>query len=131
MPWPAFKATYHAGIGYQVPGMRVDITRRNPDGPVEGGGGLPLAAAQRQIQVVSGQFARNESEPGAGLVPGAGTATPAPAAVNERLLQLWTTPYGVINAAMKAGGNANVSVDRGATTLTFPAASTHLKATLN
>jgi len=131
MPWPAFKATYHAGIGYQVPGMRVDITRSNPDGAVQGGGGLPLAAAQRQIQVVSGQFAWNESEPGAGLVPGAGTATPAPAAVNERLLQLWTTPYGVIKAAMKAGANAKASVERGATIITFPAVGTLVKATLN
>src|SRR5713226_218534 len=51
MPWPAFKATYHASISYLVPGMRVDVTRTNPDGQVQGGGGLPLAAPQRQIQV--------------------------------------------------------------------------------
>src|SRR6202158_6447875 len=59
-PWPAFKVTYHASLSYAVPAMRVDVTRSNPEGLVQGGGGLPLAAPQRQIQVVSGQFARNE-----------------------------------------------------------------------
>jgi glyoxylase-like metal-dependent hydrolase (beta-lactamase superfamily II) len=131
LPWPAFKATYHASISYLVPGMRIDITRTNPDGPVQGGGGLPLAAPQRQIQVVGGRFAWNESEPGAGLVPGAGTATPAAAAVNDRLLQLWTTPYGVVKAAMEAGASTKVSVERGATIITFPAAGATVKATLN
>ena len=131
MPWPAFKATYHASISYLVPGMRVDITRTNPDGPVQGGGGLPLAAPQRQIQVAAGKFAWNESEPGAGLVPGAGTATPAPAAVNDRLLQLWTTPYGVVKAAMAAGPNTKVSIERGSRVITFPAAGATVKATLS
>src|SRR5215472_13236543 len=66
-PWPAFKLAYHASLSYAVPAMRVDVTRSNPYGPVQGGGGLPLAAPQRQIQVVSGQFAWNEPAPGAGL----------------------------------------------------------------
>src|SRR5262249_124475 len=79
----------------------------------------------------SGKLAWNESEPGAGLVPGAGTATPQPAAVNDRLLQLWTTPYGVVKAAMKAGANTKVSVERGATVVTFPTVGTTMKATLD
>jgi glyoxylase-like metal-dependent hydrolase (beta-lactamase superfamily II) len=85
--------------------MRVDVTRSNPDGLVQGGGGLPLAAPQRQIQVVSGQFAWNESVPGAGFIPGS-TATPAPDALQERLLQLWTTPFGVLKMAVRAGSAA-------------------------
>src|SRR5713101_6306681 len=93
MPWPAFKTTYHVSLSYRAEAMRVDVTRSNPDGPVQGGGGLPLAAPQRQIQVVSGKFAWNESAPGAGFVPGT-TATPAPGAANDRLLQLWSTPFG-------------------------------------
>src|SRR6202158_6561673 len=64
-PWPAFKVTYHASLSYAVPAMRVDVTRSNPDGLVQGGGGLPLAAPQRQIQGGSGQFAWDESNPGA------------------------------------------------------------------
>ena len=128
--WPAFKVSYHASIGYVVPGMRVDLTRTNPDGPVQGGGGLPLAAPQRQIQVVSGKFAWNESTPGAGFAPGT-TATPAPAAVNDRLLQMWTTPHGIVKAARAAAASAKITLEGGATVVTFPAAGTTVKATLN
>jgi hypothetical protein len=116
---PEFKATYHASISYAVPAMRVDVTRSNPDGVVQGGGGPPLAAPQRQIQVVSGKFAWNESVPGAGFIPGS-TATPTPDAVNDRLLQLWTTPFGVLKMAVKAGAAAKASMEGGATVITFP-----------
>src|SRR5579864_6353833 len=106
-PWPAFKVSYHASLSYAVPAMRVDVTRSNPDGIVQGGGGLPLAAPQRQIQVVSGKFAWNESVPGAGFAAGT-TATPTPDAVNDRFLQLWMTPFGVLKMAVKAGAAAKV-----------------------
>jgi len=118
-PWPPFKVTYHASLSYAVPAMRVDVTRSNPDPPVQGGGGLPLAAPQRQIQVVSGQFAWNESTPGGGLTPGT-TAAPAPGAANDRLLQLWTTPFGALKAAERAGANAKVAMEGGNTVITFP-----------
>jgi glyoxylase-like metal-dependent hydrolase (beta-lactamase superfamily II) len=130
MPWPAFKVTYHASLSYAVPAMRVDITRSNPDGLVQGGGGLPLAAPQRQIQVVSGEVAWNESTPGAGLTPGT-TATPAPGAAGDRLLQLWTTPFGVLKAAERAGASAKVIVEGGATVIAFPLAGIPIKVTLN
>lgn len=117
--WPEFKATYHVSLSYAVPAMRVDITRSNPDGLIQGGGGLPLAAPQRQIQVVSGKFAWNESVPGAGFTPGT-TAAPAPDAANDRLLQLWMTPHGVLKMAAKAGSAAKVSSEGGATVITFP-----------
>jgi hypothetical protein len=118
-PWPPFKVTYHASLSYALPAMRVDVTRSNPDPPVQGGGGLPLAAPQRQIQVVSGQFAWNESTPGAGLTPGT-TATPALGASNDRLLQLWTTPFGALKAAERAGANAKLAMEGGNTVITFP-----------
>jgi len=119
MPWPPAKATYHASLSYFIPAMRVDVTRSNPDGPVQGGGGLPLAAPVRQIQVVNGTFAWNESVPGAGFTPGT-TATPAPGSANDRLLQLWSTPYGALKAAERAGANARITQDGGATFITFP-----------
>src|SRR5216684_1043492 len=119
LAWPAFKVTYHASLSYAVPAMRVDVMRSNPEGLVQGGGGLPLAAPQRLIQVVSGQFAWNESVPGAGFAPGT-TATPAPGAANDRLLQLWTTPFGVLKMAERAGANAKVTTEGGATVITFP-----------
>src|SRR5579872_717108 len=117
--WPEFKVTYHASLSYAVPAMRVDVMRSNPDGLVQGGGGLPLAAPQRQIQVVSGRFAWNESVPGAGFIPGS-TATPVPDALHERLLQLWTTPFGVLKMAARAGSAAKVTTEGGATVITFP-----------
>jgi glyoxylase-like metal-dependent hydrolase (beta-lactamase superfamily II) len=120
-PWPPAKVTYHASLSYRVPAMRVDVTRSNPDGLIQGGGGLPLAAPVRQIQVVSGNFAWNESVPGAGLIPGT-TATPTPGLANDRLLQLWSTPHGALKAAELAGPNARVTEEGGATIITFPLA---------
>jgi hypothetical protein len=119
-PSPAFKTEYHVALAYNPPAMRVEMTRTNPDGPIQGGGGLPPAVPQHSIQVVREKYAWNESEPGAGLVPGKGTATPAMTAVNERLLQLWLLPYGVINAALAAGDKTKISAENGATVITFP-----------
>ncbi|HLK46779.1 MAG TPA: MBL fold metallo-hydrolase [Bryobacteraceae bacterium] len=129
-PWPAFKVTYHASISYALPAMRVDITRSNPEGPVQGGGGLPLAAPQRQIQVVSGDFAWNESVPGAGFIAGS-TATPAPGAAADRLLQLWVTPFGVLKMAERAGTSAQLSTEAGLSIITFPLGGQTVKLSLN
>jgi len=132
-PWPPARVAYHASLSYAVPAMRVDVTRSNPDGPIQGGGGLPLAAPVRQIQVVSGNFAWNESVPGGGFIPGT-TATPAPAAISDRLLQLWSTPHGVLKAAERAGANAKVTEEGGTIVITFPLAApagTTMRVTLN
>jgi hypothetical protein len=114
---------YHAALGYNPPAMRVEITRT--------GAGAP----QHSIQTVRENYAWNESEVGAGLVAGNGTATPAVNAVKERLLQLWTLPYGVVKAALAAGDKTTVSTENGATILTIPLtgqlAGTTLKATLD
>jgi hypothetical protein len=88
--------------------MRVEITRETPP--------------QHSIQVVREKYAWNESEVGAGLVPGKGTATPAMAAVDERLLQIWILPYGIVKAAIAAGDKTRVSNANGLTTVTFPLA---------
>lgn len=118
-PWPPFKVTYHVSLSYAIPAMRVDLTRSNPDGVVQGGGGFPLPGPQRQIQVVNALFAWNESVPGAGFIPGT-KATPAPAAVRERLVQLYTTPFGALKAAAQAGPAAKVMVVNGTTSIAFP-----------
>jgi hypothetical protein len=105
---PAFKTEYHAALGYNPPAMRVEMTRTSSGAP------------QHTIEVVRDKYAWDESEIGAGLVPGKGTATPAMAAVNNRLLQLWILPYGVIKAAVAAGDKTKVSTENGATVITFP-----------
>lgn len=128
LPWPEFKVTrYVASVNYATPAMRVELERTNPDQGARGGGGLPLLAPQQQNQAVSGSVAWN--------VAGQ-TATPAAAAVSDRLLALWTTPHGVIKAAMNAGARTVVTrhreVDgRTTTTIHYPAGSTSVKATLN
>ena len=40
--------------------------------------------------------------------------------VTDRLLRLWTTPIGLYKAAATAGAKAQVTIENGATVLTFP-----------
>jgi hypothetical protein len=100
-------AEYHAALAYIPPAMRVEVTRKG-------------AADAHTIQTVRENYAWNESEIGAGLVPGKGTATPAIPAAKDRLLQLWIVPYGVIKAAIAAGDKTKVSAENGSTVITFP-----------
>jgi len=113
--WPSFKTEYHAALAYNPPAMRVEMTRANPGVFV-----LGTAAPYHTIQVVRDKYAWDESEMGAGLVPGKGTATPAMAAVNNRLLHLWILPYGVVKAALAAGDKTRISMENGATVIAFP-----------
>ena len=101
------KTDFHIALGYNPVAAREEFTR-TPDG----------GAAQHTIQTVRDTYAWNESEIGAGLVPGKGVATPAMAAVRERLLQIWMLPYGVVKAAYAAGDKSVVSTAGGATTST-------------
>ena len=114
-PWTAFKTDYHVALGYKPPAMRVEMTR-TPVGAAAQGGAAPL----HTFEVVRDAYAWDESEIGAGLVPGKGTATPVMSAANYRFLQLWILPYGVIKAALAAGDKTKLSTENGATVLTFP-----------
>lgn len=93
---------HRTSINYSVPGMRVDYRRQAAGG-----------AAARQIEVVSGAAAWNETERGRG-------ATPARDKVKERLVYLWTTPMGIVKAARAAGPKATIRSAGGATVLSFP-----------
>ena len=104
----ALKTEYHVALGYNPPAMRIEMTRT---------GG---AAPQHSIQTVRENYAWNESETGAGLISGKGTATPAAAALKDRLLQLWILPHGLVKAALAAGDKTKVSAENGATVITFP-----------
>jgi hypothetical protein len=85
-----------------VPGMRVDYT-------CAAGGGT----GERRIEVVAGEFAWNETEPGR-------NGTPAPGTAQERLLQAWMLPQGVIKAARLAGAKAAFAMENGKPVVTFP-----------
>jgi glyoxylase-like metal-dependent hydrolase (beta-lactamase superfamily II) len=90
--WPRFiQRTYSAAINYQTPAMRLVQVRSQGEHPPRGGGAQPVGADQRTVSVVSGKFAWQEA---------GAQAVPNPAAVGDRVLQLWATPHGVIKAAM-------------------------------
>src|SRR5262245_14952089 len=72
------KTDFYVALGYSPVAARVEITR-TPDG----------GAAQHVIETVRDTYAWNESEIGAGLIPGKGVATPAMSVVRERLLHIW------------------------------------------
>lgn len=107
-PWPQHKVTrYDVSIAYDMAGMRVNLERVGPDG-----------AFQEEILAVSGRHAWNESEPGAGLVDGEGTATPAMDAWVDRSLAFWMLPQGFVKAALLADSGIAVTQDGGMTVLT-------------
>ena len=101
-------ATWKISLNYTMSGMRFDYTH---DG-------------QRTIEVVSDKYAWNEDAPG-------GKATPMPAALQERQVQLLLTPIGMAKAAKAAGDAAKVTTAAGVTTLTFPSNGATITATLN
>jgi hypothetical protein len=103
------KTDFHVALGYNPAAARFELTR-TPDG----------GAARHTIETVRETYAWNESEIGAGLVPGKGVATPAMAAARGRLLSVWMLPYGVVKAAYAAGDKTVVSTAGGATTITVP-----------
>lgn len=89
--WPRFNIpTFTRAINYETASLRDEQMRSRAEMPPRGGG-VPAVGEVRQVQVVSGDFAWN--------VAGE-TAAPAPVALVERQLQLWTTPHGVIKAAL-------------------------------
>ena len=118
-PWPAVPLkSYTATINYDTGAMRVDLVRTM--GPLmPRGGGAPFTGDQRQIQLVSGNFAWNMPAPAANAPAGAAApqAAPQAAAQPERMLALWATPQGFVKAAM--ANNATTRQTRGGTEVTF------------
>lgn len=94
-PWPRFNVkSYTRLIEYETPLLREEKVRTQGENPPRGGGGQPLAGEQRQVQIVSGQYAWNVA---------GNNATPAPAAMDERLLQVWLTPAGFVKTGLING----------------------------
>ncbi|PYN22165.1 MAG: MBL fold metallo-hydrolase [Candidatus Rokuibacteriota bacterium] len=90
MPWPRFVVkSYTRAVSYETASIRDELVRTLGETPQRGGGagGLAPGGEQRQIFVARGDFAWNV----------VGDATnPAPVALLDRQLQLWTTPHGVV-----------------------------------
>ena len=116
-PWPRFEVkTYTVQIDYQAPAMKLDMLRAQGEHPPRGGGAQPFASDQRTTQVVSGKNAWSE---------GGAQPAPNPAAVSERLRQIWLTPHGVVKAALASGAPVDTNV------FTFKAEDRDVKVTLN
>ena len=115
--FPRFiQRTYNAAINYQTPAMRLIQVRSQGENPPRGGGQQALAGDQRAVAVVSGKFAWQEA---------GNQAQPNNGAAGDRLRQLWTTPHGVIKAAMANSGKVDGNV------VTVTVEGREVKATLN
>lgn len=115
LPWPQFDVSrYVATVDYQTPSARVQMTRLQT---VEPGRARPAPVEQRPDQYVSGPTAWNL----AAAAPGGQPVVQAqPAAVEERVMEIWTTPHGFLKAAaannatsQPANGGVNVSFTMG------------------
>ena len=99
LAWPAFDVTaFTASVNYETPAARVQMTRKQV---VEPGRVRPAPVDQKVDQYISGSAAWN--------APAAanGTPAPAPAAVEERRMEIWSTPHGFLKAAV--ANNATTS----------------------
>ena len=98
LPWPQFDVSaYDAAINFDTASARVRMTRKQT---VEPGRQRPVPVEQKPEQLVSGTHAWNLAAP-AGAQPGtAPAAQPAPAAVEERTMEIWSTPQGFVKAAL-------------------------------
>jgi glyoxylase-like metal-dependent hydrolase (beta-lactamase superfamily II) len=115
LPWPAFEVSrFTAAVDFEASASRVQITRIQI---VEPSRQRPAPTEQKVEQDVAGTVAwnvavANNSAPGT-----APTTTAQPAAVAERLAEIWSTPQGFLKAAIAnkaaskpaAGGAAEIS----------------------
>lgn len=95
-PWPRFNVkSYTRVINYETASSREELVRTQAENPPRGGGAQPIIGEQRQVLAVggSGTFAWNVA---------GDTATPVPAAAEERALQIWLTPHGFLKSAQSS-----------------------------
>lgn len=117
LPWPPFDvSSFTARIAYDTPAARVEMVRTQV---VDPGRERPAPVEQRPVQLVSGTFAWNLATPPGAAAGAAPTAQPQPAAVDERLAEIWTTPHGFLRAA--AANNATSTPANGGSEITFTA----------
>ena len=107
--WPRFEMTsYTKTINYDAKSSREEITRRQGNYPPRGGGGTPIQGEQRQIFVVSGDYAWNVD--GTNPVPLTTRYLYAIPFAELRQLDIWLTPHGFLKSAMAAGNATATTV---------------------
>lgn len=109
--WPRFElSSYAATVDYEIPAARVQQTRKQA---LEAGRERPAPVEQKADQFVNAGWAWNLTTP-AGKAP---TAQAQPAAVEERIADVWTTPQGFIRAAL--ANNAQVKAVKAGAEVSF------------
>jgi glyoxylase-like metal-dependent hydrolase (beta-lactamase superfamily II) len=90
-PWPRFTVTdFTRAVDYQASALRDEYVRARAEDPPRGGG-VPSRGEQRVRAFLSGDYAWN-------VVNDA--PVPVPITLADRRFQLWSTPHGVIKAAL-------------------------------
>ncbi len=104
-PWPRFDVTsYSRTIDYDAKSSQQELVRVQGNNPPRGGGGSPIQGELRQVAMVSGDYAWNMQ---------GDNPNPAPAAAEERQLQIWLTPHGFLKAALENNATASSETDAG------------------
>jgi glyoxylase-like metal-dependent hydrolase (beta-lactamase superfamily II) len=107
MAWP--RMTYTSLVrtaDYQNGAFREEFGRARAE--PNGGGAVPLMGLgeQRAIGLMRETFAWNQAGP---------NSVPAPATLDERIHDLWTTPHGALKAALRNGATASPRSEGGKT----------------
>jgi glyoxylase-like metal-dependent hydrolase (beta-lactamase superfamily II) len=127
LPWPQFDvSSYTATVNYSTPAARVQMTRLQT---VEPDRVRPTPAPQRPDQYVSGTTAWNMAPPAGAAADAAPVPQPQPAAVEERVMEIWTTPHGFLKAA--AANNATTQPAEGSSEVSFTAGKNRYVGTIN
>jgi glyoxylase-like metal-dependent hydrolase (beta-lactamase superfamily II) len=106
--WPQNNITsYTRTIDYGALSSKEELTQVEPT-PPRLGGAAPFAGEQKQVNLVSRQYAWNQA---------GNAAQPAVAAAEERQLQIWLTPHGFLKAAME--NNATAKKGNGGSVVSF------------
>ena len=93
--WPQFDMrSFTRTVNYETGALRDEMVRTRSLEPPKGGGPY-VRGEHKAVGVLSGEHAWNVT---------GDTAAPAPIALAERQFQLWSTPHGVVKAAMAGKG---------------------------
>ena len=126
-PWPQFDVTaFTASINYEAPAARVQMTRKQTVDPARV---RPAPVEQKPDQYISGTSAWNMATPAGAAAGSAPAAAPQPAAVEERTMEIWSTPHGFLRAA--AANNATSTAANGGSEVTFTAGKNKYVGTIN
>ena len=90
--WPRFELTsYTRTIDFTTNSSREEMVAIQGDNPARGGGRQPIQGERRSTLLVSGEHAWNLQ---------ADNVIPAPAAAEQRLLDIFLTPHGFLKGAL-------------------------------